>query len=438
MGDQPRDSERGRVWGRLRAEHRSEGLAASGVFALRGEVLVVGRSRDADVRLEDATVSRRHAELRWDAGGSGGAGVWRVVDLKSQNGVWVGVGVGEERVAEAELREDQPVRLGAFTLHLLAGESGEDGEGEASLVWREDEARAGPGGEGVASLDELSAPALEAGHIRFLLGFGRSLMEMDSAAERRAALCGVMVGREMRCRCATLIRVWVDRPEKPPRVVSPSVAGVGEALEEPHVSRSVLRALVERRQPVMATNEGVGGGLDGGRPGGGADGGDSSWAELSINAEQAAITVMAAPVGEGRDEGGRGEWLEVLYVVAPRALGSSAWLTLLELAARLYREGESAWALRAAAAERAAVEREQAQASRIQRGLVPDRPGVDGFEVGVWFNPCLAVGGDYADVIKLGDGRVLAVLADVSGKGLQAALVTAAVHAVVHAGVGGG
>jgi sigma-B regulation protein RsbU (phosphoserine phosphatase) len=38
--------------------------------------------------------------------------------------------------------------------------------------------------------------------------------------------------------------------------------------------------------------------------------------------------------------------------------------------------------------------------------------------------PCLAVGGDYFDVFPIGDGRTAFLLADVSGKGLGAAIVT--------------
>jgi phosphoserine phosphatase RsbU/P len=38
--------------------------------------------------------------------------------------------------------------------------------------------------------------------------------------------------------------------------------------------------------------------------------------------------------------------------------------------------------------------------------------------------PCLAVGGDYFDVFPLGDGRTAFLIADVSGKGLGAALCT--------------
>jgi predicted component of type VI protein secretion system len=45
---------------------------------------LVGRSRDCDVVLADANVSRRHAEVRPGAGGS-----WTIADLGSTNGVRV-------------------------------------------------------------------------------------------------------------------------------------------------------------------------------------------------------------------------------------------------------------------------------------------------------------------------------------------------------------
>ncbi|MBI4897797.1 MAG: DUF3662 and FHA domain-containing protein [Actinobacteria bacterium] len=49
-------------------------------YALTPPVTVVGRGREADVKLDDANVSRRHAEFRFDDGR------WTVVDLGSTNG----------------------------------------------------------------------------------------------------------------------------------------------------------------------------------------------------------------------------------------------------------------------------------------------------------------------------------------------------------------
>jgi serine phosphatase RsbU (regulator of sigma subunit) len=76
--------------------------------------------------------------------------------------------------------------------------------------------------------------------------------------------------------------------------------------------------------------------------------------------------------------------------------------------------------------ERQRLEQELSIAQRIQQALVPqglrDYPhlAITGIH-----RPCHEVGGDYFDVFPLADGRIVILVADVSGKGLGAALVTA-------------
>lgn len=71
------------------------------------------------------------------------------------------------------------------------------------------------------------------------------------------------------------------------------------------------------------------------------------------------------------------------------------------------------------------LEQELSIAREIQQALLPSGPrdfphlAVSGAN---W--PCLEVGGDYFDVFALGDGRTAFLIADVSGKGLGAALLT--------------
>jgi phosphoserine phosphatase RsbU/P len=75
--------------------------------------------------------------------------------------------------------------------------------------------------------------------------------------------------------------------------------------------------------------------------------------------------------------------------------------------------------------ERQRLEQEIDIARGIQQGLLPHdfrefpHLAVTGFNL-----PCLSVGGDYFDVFPLGDGRTAFLIADVSGKGLGAALLT--------------
>jgi serine phosphatase RsbU (regulator of sigma subunit) len=75
--------------------------------------------------------------------------------------------------------------------------------------------------------------------------------------------------------------------------------------------------------------------------------------------------------------------------------------------------------------ERQRLEQEINIARDIQQALLPRNfPDNPNFAVtGVNF-PCLSVGGDYFDVFPLSDDRTAFVIADVSGKGLGAAIVT--------------
>ena len=65
--------------------------------------VVLGRSREADIRVADVNVSRRHAELRQE-----GAGYW-IVDLDSTNGLEV----NGKRVDRARLSDGDRITLGA-------------------------------------------------------------------------------------------------------------------------------------------------------------------------------------------------------------------------------------------------------------------------------------------------------------------------------------
>jgi Protein of unknown function (DUF3662)/FHA domain len=65
--------------------------------------VVIGRSRDCDIQLADANVSRRHAEVRQE-----GASYW-IVDLGSTNGLEV----NGKRVKRAKLRDGDTITLGS-------------------------------------------------------------------------------------------------------------------------------------------------------------------------------------------------------------------------------------------------------------------------------------------------------------------------------------
>jgi sigma-B regulation protein RsbU (phosphoserine phosphatase) len=79
-------------------------------------------------------------------------------------------------------------------------------------------------------------------------------------------------------------------------------------------------------------------------------------------------------------------------------------------------------------------EQEMERAREIQQSLLPkDIPQIAGFDVAAAWQPARMVGGDYFDVLRLSDNRLALCIADVSGKGVSAALLMANVQATVRA-----
>jgi phosphoserine phosphatase RsbU/P len=99
--------------------------------------------------------------------------------------------------------------------------------------------------------------------------------------------------------------------------------------------------------------------------------------------------------------------------------------------------GQAAQAVEQAVAHDRRVQQEQIKrdlelAHRVQQGLLPTKPPeIEGYEVFDFYEPAQHVGGDFFAYVPLSEGRLAFVLADVSGKGVSAALVMAALSADV-------
>jgi sigma-B regulation protein RsbU (phosphoserine phosphatase) len=79
-----------------------------------------------------------------------------------------------------------------------------------------------------------------------------------------------------------------------------------------------------------------------------------------------------------------------------------------------------------------AQEREIAEAWEIQKGLLPKEiPQIAGCEIASAWQPAHVVGGDYYDVLALGEESLGLCIGDVAGKGLPAALLMANLQAGV-------
>jgi sigma-B regulation protein RsbU (phosphoserine phosphatase) len=80
-----------------------------------------------------------------------------------------------------------------------------------------------------------------------------------------------------------------------------------------------------------------------------------------------------------------------------------------------------------------ALDRELAAAANVQRWLLPSTlPTLPGMSIAAYYRTARQSGGDYYDVLKLPDGRLGLLIADVSGKGAPAAVLMAVIRTIVH------
>jgi len=421
---------------------------------LTGSRVVIGRSPDCDVVLASDSVSRQHAELvaHGDA--------WSVRDLGSRNGTGVnGVRVNGER----PLQPGDVLQIDVFEMLYRSEHSALSRPPQArpkTAVTMMDAAAYGP----VRTLHELAPPKIDASHLSKLMAFSGELLSEANPELRQAQLANLMVGRTFNGTAVMLLHVARNDANAEPEIllgpVLPSTgpttpshgpssfaagfgAGVGPgfgagfgaglaaglgavgagsgaglqgpgAPEPPHISRSVLRAVVAGDSAVLASSKRQIG---------------KDMVQMSMAASGLAISAVACPLRSDTSH------MEILYVMFPGQYGTAEWLALVSLAASLYRQAEAAWIAREAAQTQALLEEELRRASEIQMRLVPEDFTRGDLDVGVGFVPFKGVGGDYVDALPTADGRVLVTVMDVAGKGMDAALIASGLHTAVHMSV---
>ena len=394
---------------------------------LSGSRVVIGRSPDCDVILASDSVSRQHAELV--AHGDN----WSVRDLGSRNGTGVnGVRVNGER----PLQPGDVLQIDVFEMLYRSEHSALSRPPQVrpkTAVTMMDAAAYGP----VRTLHELAPPKIDASHLSKLMAFSGELLSEAALELRQAQLAALMVGKTFNGTAAMLLTVARNDANAEPEILlgpvlassSPTSAGAGTgpgvaplgpssfgaaAPEPPHISRSVLRAVVAGESAVLASSKRQIG---------------KDMVQMSMAASGLAISAVACPLRTDASH------MEILYVMFPGQYGTAEWLALVSLAASLYRQAEAAWIAREAAQTQALLEEELRRASEIQMRLVPQDFTRGDLDVGVGFVPFKGVGGDYVDALPTADGRVLVTVMDVAGKGMDAALIASGLHTAVHMSV---
>jgi sigma-B regulation protein RsbU (phosphoserine phosphatase) len=338
----------------------------------------LGRDPGCDVVIPEATVSRRHAEVRWD-------GQELVVeDLGSSGGTFL----NETRVQHAVVNPGDILRLGPRTeyqvspdvastpLEIAAEKTGGE-EGVKHLQMLLDVARAL---NAATVLEEVVQIVLQSA-VRLVRADRGCVILIDADGSRRTVACHPAdLGKTAWAEHSSLF----ERAIKERRVVS---AGLELSPSTTMVARGAAMAVAA---PLVVTRRPMGSGEDA-----------SFVASVEV---LGGILVERERAGQpfGRDD------LAVLESVTAEA-------AIAIDSARLYRE----------AREKAKIDYEMSLARTIQMALLRKPPETPFAEVFAFSQPARSVGGDLYNGMLRDDGSLVVALGDVSGKGVGAALIMA-------------
>lgn len=360
---------------------------------------VIGRQPSCDLVIQDSTVSKQHVAI--DIAGD----AVTLSDLGSRNGTMVN---GQRCSGTRALAEGDVVGIGAtlLVLQVIGGAGSSRDDSTATLdpsggTWEEgfqDSSAAADSQSIVVSEVELpdAFPDDLAGAIGRALG--ASLSEEEVLPKLLDGLFSIFpkADRGFVLLCDRESGRLLLRAKKFRTVVESG---------PPKLSRSVLESVVSSRRAVLS-NDLLG---------------DFDQAQSIMSGSMR--SVMCVPI---RRAGG-----DVLGVVQLDAQESGNTFSqrdlgiLAGLAAVVAKSVESAQA-HDERVSREKLKRDLEIAHKVQQGLLPSKaPVVEGYDLFSFYAAALHVGGDYFNYVPLPGGRLACVLADVSGKGVSAALVMA-------------
>jgi serine phosphatase RsbU (regulator of sigma subunit) len=347
------------------------------------QTITLGRASDCTIPIRDKFLSRKHAEIIYDGG------KWFVRDCGSVNGTIVN---GAKVIEPAPLRPGDRIVLGDS--EVVFEESGSEPPSQLIPIDSDSHAKS------------MAIPMKEMIDAR-----GR---------ERMGVLASLAVQFIEDRSMAELFDFILDRVTdllRPSRAALALLASDGKTFDNVHVrrsdasdpvdlviSRTLLGEVLEERNVVSFVDTGQ----------------DEKLARAESIVRQQIRSAVCAPLMVGDAV------LGVLYLdfLANRGTVTAEDIRLIAQVARLAGAKLETTRLREEAVAKAKIDEELRTAYTIQSRLLPrELPTIDGYTFAGANRPCKTVSGDYFDVLVRSDGRIYFIVADVSGKGITAALV---------------
>ena len=365
--------------------------------------MIIGRSGDCDIVLDNEKVSRQHARIFRDPFGR-----WLVQDLDSRNGIKV----NGLRVEVYAILPGEVVAIGPFSLGIAHGEADEGGNDTQSVTSLATITEDDPQTE-VLYADEARDARLSRGRLKSLGVIGQRLASLTDVSMLYPELCYAAA----RIPGSAAIVLRLSDCEELPQILACHIGGMPKYASNNSagavpLSRRVVQALASKRRPVMATNAS---GVDGAMM-------------LTITDESRPRTVYCCPLCDS------GTIMDALYVDVPSDSAMPDDFDFLQAVARQVTMAKNVLVLAEARGRQELIERQLDMACQIQAKLLPgDLDDITVVDIAARCEPAMWVGGDCCDVWELPDGRLAFALGDVCGKGLPAAMLMSNLQAALRA-----
>lgn len=353
-------------------------------MSVHGPIITLGRATDCTVPIKDRYLSRRHAEIVLQDG------VWVVHDLGSVNGTHLnGARIG----LPVTLKPGDRIILGDSEVVFESG----DASSQSQLIALDSDSHAKNLAIPIREIDErartgvLASLALQFIDDRSMDDVFEFILDrvVDLLHPSRAALA--LFGNDRQ----NFAEVRLRRSNQ-------------DDSTDLYISRTLLGEVVEGRNVVSFVDTTQ----------------DEKLAQAKSIVAQNIRSAVCAPLVVGDAV------LGVLYLdfQAHRGAVTHDDVHLVAQIARFAAMKLETTRLREEAILKAKLDEELRTAYTIQSRLLPaELPVIEGYAFAGSNQPCRTVSGDYYDVVLRPNGRMYFIIADVSGKGITAALVMASV-----------
>ena len=368
------------------------------------QTTTIGRLPDQDVVLRDQSVSRQHATIIRENNS------YSIVDRNSSHGTFLN-GI---RVQRAPLNPGDVLQLGSLEGPQLQFHLPVVSQGESTLQHTMVSSLRFPMNDFPQIDEKQPAAAREMEQLNWLLSAARQLNAGGAIEEILTTLL------QLTLQLTGVERGFVFLREGGEMKLARGLNAEGKIVEQDStISRRAIQRAIESDAKFSISDTLT-------------DDKASAWASVMINKIRA---IYCIPLRKRDEKGHRAELLGLLYLDSQLGAGHLSEVdhqlldTIATEAAALLQN-----ALLAEAEYKSRRAREELEvAARIHSGLMSIKmPVIPYAELKARSIPCYEIGGDFFDAVAL-DDCVCVAIADVSGKGIPAAIVAATMQGIIHA-----